>query len=140
MKVGIPDVILGELQGEVTGSREHVRLLSFDDHMLRRFGQLDWLRRAPGELLELTLRAVADEIWILTEGEATCLCRDMRSGSPSEGQELKLELSAPARLLIPFGVAFGWQATGSTACMIRCSTHQDDDHPEDRVIPLEASG
>jgi dTDP-4-dehydrorhamnose 3,5-epimerase-like enzyme len=137
---GIPDLLIERLQIDTEGSHKFTRLLSFDDHMLRRFGQLDLLRKEPNELNELNVRAVADEIWFLVEGAVRCICRDIRPGSLSQGQEVVFEISNPTRVLVPFGVAFGWQATGSSALMLRCSTHQDGDHPEDRVIPFEASG
>lgn len=137
---GIPDLLIERLQIESEESHEFIRLLSFDDHILRRFGQLDLLRKEPGDLNEISVRVVADEVWFLVEGTARCICRDLRPGSLSQGQEVAFEISTPTRLLVPFGVAFGWQATGSSALMLRCSTHQDGDHPEDRVIPSEASG
>jgi dTDP-4-dehydrorhamnose 3,5-epimerase-like enzyme len=137
---GIPDLLIERLEIDGEGSHEFIRLLSFDDHMLRRFGQFDLIRKEPGDLEELSFRVVADEIWFLIEGAARCICRDLRPGSPSQDQEVAFELSTPTRVLVPFGVAFGWHATGSSTLMLRCSTHQDGDHPEDRVIPFEVSG
>jgi dTDP-4-dehydrorhamnose 3,5-epimerase-like enzyme len=115
-------------------------LLSFDDHLLRRFGQLDLVRKDPEKLTQLRMRSVADEIWVLIEGNAKCICRDLRPGSPSEGTEVHCEISAPTRMLVPFGVAFGWRALEEPALMLRCATHQDGDHQEDQTIVLEASG
>jgi dTDP-4-dehydrorhamnose 3,5-epimerase-like enzyme len=136
---GIPDLLIEQLQIEIEGTHEFLRLLSFDDHMLRRFGQLDLIRKEPGNLDDLYLRVVADEVWFMVEGAVRCICRDMRPGSPSQDQEVAFELSTPTRVLVPFGVAFGWQAIGSSALMLRCSTHQDGDHQEDRAIPIEVS-
>ena len=137
---GIPDLLIEQLQLDSEGAHEFLRLLSFDDHLLRRFGQLDMIRKEPGVLDELSLRVVADEVWFLIEGAARCIGRDLRPGSPSQDQDVAFELSTPTRVLVPVGVAFGWHAIGSSALMLRCSTHQDGDHPEDRVIPSEASG
>jgi dTDP-4-dehydrorhamnose 3,5-epimerase-like enzyme len=137
---GIPDLLIEQLQHELDETSDLIKLLSFDDHLLRRFGQLELIRKDPGELQELSLRAVADEIWFLIGGKVRCICRDLRPGSPSEGQEVQLELSTPSRILVPFGVAFGWHATDESALMLRCSTHQDDDHPDDHVVPIGASG
>lgn len=137
---GIPDLLIERLQIDTKGFHEFTRLLSFDDHILRRFGQLDLLRKEPNDLNELSVRVVADEVWFLIEGAARCIGRDLRPGSLSQGQEVAFEISTPTRVLVPFGVAFGWQAIGSSALMLRCSTHQDGDHSEDRIIPFEASG
>jgi dTDP-4-dehydrorhamnose 3,5-epimerase-like enzyme len=136
---GIPDLLIEQLRIDTEGAHEFLQLLSFDDHMLRRFGQLDLIGKEPGDLDELSLRVVADEVWFMVEGTVRCICRDMRPGSPSQDQEVAFELSTPTRVLVPFGVAFGWQAIGSSALMLRCSTHQDGDHQEDRVIPIEVS-
>ncbi len=132
----IADLYIEHLSSEEIESSQLLTALSFEDHLLRRFGQLDSIQRQPAELRTLTLRTVADEVWVLLEGKALCLCRDLRSGSPSENVEVRFELSAPSRVLIPFGVAFGWQAIDQPAHMLRCSTHQDGEHPEDRTVPI----
>jgi dTDP-4-dehydrorhamnose 3,5-epimerase-like enzyme len=134
----IADLLLQKLPVHHAESDEIVKALSFDDHLLRRFGQLGWVRRAPCDIQALTFRAVADEIWVLVNGKVECLCRDLRPGSPSENFESRFEISEPSRLLIPFGVAFGWRALENPALMLRCSTHQDGDHPDDRSIFLGA--
>jgi dTDP-4-dehydrorhamnose 3,5-epimerase-like enzyme len=136
----IMDLLIEELPISRTGSDEILTMLSFDDHLLRRFGQMGLVRRSPAALQALMLRAAADEIWVLVEGKVEALCRDLRPGSPSSALEVRYELSAPTRILIPFGVAFGWRAIEKTALMLRCSTHQDGDHPEDRTIPSGANG
>lgn len=132
----IADLYIEPLSSEVLEASQTLRALSFDDHLLRRFGQLDFIQRKPSEIETLTLRSVADELWVLVSGKVLCLCRDLRAGSPSENVEVRFEISAPSRVLIPFGVAFGWQAVDHPAQMLRCSTHQDHEHPEDRVIHI----
>lgn len=134
------DLLIEPLNSSRNGSEQILKMLCFDDHLLRRFGQLDLVRRMPGAIEELKQRAVADEIWFLIEGKAECLCRDLRPGSPSQGFEMRFQIVEPTRMLIPFGVAFGWQSLEKPALMLRCSTHQDGDHPEDLVIPAGASG
>ena len=135
----IADLLIEQLPIKLDGADEVLKMLSFDDHLLRRFGQLDWVRRVPGDLQELRLREVADEIWLLVEGKVECLCRDLRPGSPSENVEIRFEASGSTRILIPFGVAFGWRALENSAWMLRCATHQDGDHTEDRIIAAEVS-
>jgi dTDP-4-dehydrorhamnose 3,5-epimerase-like enzyme len=136
----IRDLLIEPLASTNDGTDSILTMLSFNDHLLRRFGQLDLVRKDPGHLTQLRMRSVADEIWVLIEGKVRCLCRDLRQGSPSEGTEVQYEISAPTRLLIPFGVAFGWQALRQPALLLRCATHQDGDHQDDQTIALEAGG
>ena len=137
---GIPDLLVEPLLFHGNEKGEVGRLLSFDDHLLRRFGLLELVRKDPQDRVELRLRAVADEIWFMLEGQVQCTARDLRQGSPSEGEEMQLKLSDPTRIMVPFGVAFGWTAIGSSALMLRCSTHEEGEHPDDRVIPIGVSG
>lgn len=137
---GIPDLLVEPIQLDTSENLERSHLLSFDDHLLRRFGLLELIRKQPEDLVELRLRSVADEIWFMLEGHICCIARDLRRGSPSEGLEMQLEFSDPARIMVPFGVAFGWAPIGSPALMLRCSTHEDGEHPDDRMIYIEASG
>jgi dTDP-4-dehydrorhamnose 3,5-epimerase len=136
----IQDLVVENLSGKLDSADASVSLLRFDDHLLRRFGQVDAFRKSPGELKALSMRTVADEIWILLEGRAACRCHDLRSDSPSKDTNIEFILDAPARVLIPFGVAFGWRAIDNPTLMLRLSTHQDGDHLQDQLIPLEDLG
>jgi dTDP-4-dehydrorhamnose 3,5-epimerase-like enzyme len=136
--ITIRDLLIEPLSTKDDGTGSLLSLLSFDDHLLRRFGQLDLVGKAPGQFTQLRMRSVADEIWVLIDGKAKCMCRDLRPGSPSEGIEMQFEISAPVRVFVPFGVAFGWQALEQPALMLRCATHQDGDHQDDQTIALEA--
>ena len=132
--------MIEDLSGTLDAADASLSLLRFDDHLLRRLGQVDAVRKSPGDLTNLSMRVVADEIWILLEGRAYCRCHDLRAESPSKDTTVEFELEAPARALIPFGVAFGWRALAKPALMLRVSTHQDGDHPQDQIIPLEDIG
>ena len=114
-------------------------MLTFQDHLLRRFGELELVTKAKGDPQALHIRTRADEIWFLLDGSIHCLMRDLRPGSPSENIELELELSEPSRLLIPFGVAFGWQALSDSSLMLRLSTHAGEQPDDEREIPWEGS-
>ncbi len=133
----ISDLLIAKLSQQTAQTSTITQLLSFDDHLLRRFGLLELVRKEPEEPLELSVRSVADEFWFLLEGKIKCTARDVRLGSPSEGVEVTFTLSEPSRIMVPFGVAFGWISTDPGSLMLRCTTHSDGDHPDDRVIPIK---
>jgi hypothetical protein len=132
----IPDLRIEKLRYKKNRTYESTELLAFDEHLLRRFGLLQLVRKDQVTLKELSVRSVADEFWFLIEGKVQCIARDLREGSPTEGRELAFELSEPSRIMVPFGVAFGWSALGDSALMLRCATHAEGEHPGDRALPI----
>lgn len=132
----IPDLFIAALRKEKDHAQESIRLLGFDDHLLRRFGVLEWVRKDPQELQDLSLRSKADEFWFLMDGSIEGVAKDLRPGSPSQGSQVSFSLSKPSRIMVPFGVAFGWRAVGGSAVMLRCATHAFGEHAEDRTIPV----
>jgi mannose-6-phosphate isomerase-like protein (cupin superfamily) len=130
----IPDVYVLDLE-RVDGC---LILLRDHDHLLRRFGQLEYRMLNEGEETPIALRSVADEIWSVITGEATLTMVDKRDGSPSENKKVQLSLSGkqPQAVLIPFGVAHYFSASKSTR-LIRLATHADGTHPEDRALAAD---
>jgi|GEM_PF-2589791 len=113
-------------------------LLRRDDHLLRRFGQVEVRRFEAGVQSPFKLRAVADEVWVPLHGVAQFTLIDLRPSSPSENQSFQVALDAaqPQALLVPFGVACSI-ATQGGAELLCLATHADGDHAEDRVINRE---
>lgn len=134
---GIPDLVIEAIQQQSDGQEMTSQLLSFDDHLLRRFGELQLIERNTNKLESLSVRGMADEIWFLLEGAVECTARDLRSGSPGAGNQVQFELSEPTRVMVPFGVAFGWRTMGQPALMLRCATHAQNTDSDDKEIPLE---
>ena len=122
-------------------SEERLLLLRDSDHLLRRFGQMDLVPIEAAASTRISQRAEADEIWIILEGEASAKLVDRREGSPSEGAEVQLALSAlePQGLLIPFGVAHSFSSEEG-ASLLRISTHPDGENPEDSHFEADEIG
>ena len=123
----------------LTVSGESVVLVRDDDHLLRRFGQVE-IRKIPAKSSsDFVLRAVADEIWTTIIGSLEFILVDRRQGSTSENQALKITLQADNMqgLLIPFGVAYSIHAEEDSQAL-RLTTHTDGTHTEDRTLPREA--
>jgi hypothetical protein len=110
-------------------------VLGENDHLLRRFGQVDVIRLEPGIPLETHRTSGADEIWTLLESEATLQLTDLREESPTLEQKMKITLNGenPQAVLIPFGVAALISASAG-AMLLRVSSHADDLFPDDQIF------
>jgi dTDP-4-dehydrorhamnose 3,5-epimerase len=108
-----------------------------DDHLLRRFGQVEVMQMDPAAPPRCQLRAIADEAWALLSGSAEFRWRDFRAVSPTEGRRFSLQLREPTVVLVPFGVGFGVQALQQGVLLVRISTHEDGTHPGDRILTWE---
>jgi len=111
-------------------------VVSENDPMLRRFGQCDYVRMKAEETFEI-LRRQADEVWALIAGQADVRLEDRREESPSYQavQTLEMDAELPKAVLVPFGVRCRIAAR-TEAVLIRLTTHEDSDIPEDH-IPLQ---
>lgn len=110
-------------------------VLEENDHILRRFGQVDVVMLAPGISLDTHRTGGADEVWALLTGEAFLQLTDRRQDSPTVDQTMEMELKddAPQIVLIPFGVFA--QISGQRAgILLRITTHADVLYPEDTVF------
>jgi len=133
----IHDLFIRELTSEETDGLTKFHVLRADDHLLRRFGQVQVFRKSPGRSETLCLREVADEVWALIEGKVEFAWHDLRQGSPSQDHWHHLRAEKPTLVLAPFGVAFGCRALEDPALLIRLSTHVEGEHSGDREIPWE---
>jgi dTDP-4-dehydrorhamnose 3,5-epimerase-like enzyme len=136
-KLPIHDLYIRELSMEETDGLTKFHVLSDQDHLLRRFGQVQVIRKSPGRSETLCLREVADEVWALIEGQVEFAWHDLRQDSPSQGHRHNLHAETPTLVLAPFGVAFGCRALKDPAFLIRLSTHAEGEHSGDREIPWE---
>ncbi len=91
-------------------------LLRDDQHLLRRFGAAELVRTAG---VDYRLRQTADELVAVTRGAAQLRLADTRAASPSFGARVELVFNSeqPELVVIPFGVAYAWQAVGECEFM-----------------------
>ena len=108
-------------------------VVSENDPLLRRFGQCDYVRLEAEGSLEI-LRKQADEVWAVIAGQAVLKLEDQRAASPSYQAilDLKLDGELPKAVLVPFGVRCRI-TTRKEAGLIRLTTHEDGDNPEDHT-------
>jgi hypothetical protein len=133
----IHDLYISELQPIEMDDQIRMPILSFTDHLLRRFEFAESILLSPKCQTDMKIRAVADEIWISLSGKARFTWLDLRSYSPSYEARYEIQVEKPTRVLVPFGVAFGIQTLDGPVHLIRFSTHPDGEHEGDRMIPWE---
>jgi mannose-6-phosphate isomerase-like protein (cupin superfamily) len=121
---GVHDALVTPLA--LGGSGVHA-VLSFDDHLLRRFGAAQVVRLDAGDRFR-ALRVTADEVWVLLEGAAEVRLEDTRPDSPTHDVRQAVALDAPTRLLVPFGVRFEVEAR-PRAVLLRFMTHTEREDP-----------
>ena len=102
-------------------------LLTDSDHLLRRFGKLEFFSLKEKQFSSFEAREEADEICFVLHGELAVSMTDLREDSPSYKVEIEIALSAeePKGLLIPFGVAYSL-STSVGADLLRVSSHQQE--------------
>jgi hypothetical protein len=133
----IHDLYIRKLEAITVEGVTSLPLLSFDDHLLRRFGFVEKIFFTKGYESEMKVREVADEIWVCIKGKVQFHWWDLRKGSPTENQRFELMIEEPTLALVPFGVAFGIQTKDGPAEVLRFSTHQEGRHDKDKKIPWE---
>lgn len=105
------------------GTTRRWSVLKETDHLLRRFGECEVLLLGPKQEEFTRLRPVADELWCVLEGAVKLRLEDQRDDSPTKGLKELLTISAPTRVLIPFGVQFSWSNQEEQSLLVRLNTH-----------------
>ena len=108
-------------------------VLTEDDPILRRFGQVDVVDLDTGHPQSI-LRKKADEVWAVLEGEAHFSLKDQREDSPTFEHSETVTLSGEIfrAVMVPFGVACRVETPAHALCL-RLTTHADSTTPEDQV-------
>ncbi len=128
----IHDLYAKPLNERATPGDRRIPILSYSDHLLRRFGLAEVVMLTPGAKSQQRVRQVADEVWALVSGQVEFRWEDLREGSPSRGAQCSLRCDRPTLVLVPFGVAFSVHAHDGPAQLIRLATHEDQSGREVR--------
>ena len=101
------------------------KLLADSDHLLRRFGQLEFISLKEKQAISFDPNEEADDIYFTLRGAVRAVLSDLRKESPSYKIDYEIGLNAnkPQGLLIPFGVAHSF-STSVGADLLKVSTHQ----------------
>jgi hypothetical protein len=133
----IQDLLIKSLPTQTIEGVDTVPLLAFDDHLLRRFGRMEWIHLQPESRSQPFLRQVADEIWIVLSGGVDAYWHDRRLDSPTLGVHEHRYLDANSFLLLPFGIAFGCQTGHGESTLLRVMTHDPDSTDDARAVAWE---
>lgn len=112
-----------------------LKAVSENDHILRRFGQIDLVQLTDGEAIAVHRKRGADEVWVLVQGLAELVLVDRREESPSfqTSKQINLQGVDPQAVLIPFGVAAELRPR-SNGLLLRVSSHAETEFEEDLVF------
>jgi hypothetical protein len=136
----IHDLYIRRLSEEESGTTSRLPLLRFEDHLLRRVGSAELVKIRSDHPVLLQVRSVADEVWVNIRGQVKFIWLDMRSISPTSGQEYSIECTEPTLVLAPFGVAFGYQCLEDEAWLVRIATHSETEVDSESIRIIERNG
>lgn len=111
----ITDVIVKKLITHPDDRGYFREILRDDDNMLKRFGQTAITKSHPGVIKAFHWHEDQDDVWYVADGMARIVLYDRRQRSKSVGitQVIYAGEDNPVSILIPTGVAHGYQVLGA---------------------------
>jgi dTDP-4-dehydrorhamnose 3,5-epimerase len=116
----IHDVVIKSLVTHADDRGYLREVLRLDDNMLRMFGQLTVTKSHPGVIKAFHWHKEQDDIWYIADGMARIVLYDRREESPTFGQTQVVVAGEdkPVAVLIPKGIAHGYQVLGAKPVML----------------------
>jgi len=113
-------------------------ILREDDGLLRRFGQTSITKTYPGVIKAFHWHQEQDDLWYVADGMARIVLYDRRPDSPTYGQTQVIYAGEdnPVLVLIPAGIAHGYQVLGSKPVLLIYHTtrsYNPSDPDEERI-------
>ena len=112
-----------------------------DDQLLRHFGQSSITKTYPGVIKAFHWHNNQDDVWYVVDGMARVVLYDRRPGSPTAGvtQVVYAGEDNPVVILIPIGVAHGYQVLGNKPVVLFYHVTQayDPKQPDELRIPFD---
>lgn len=103
-----------------------------DEHLLKKFGQSTMTVAHQGAIKAFHLHRKQDDVWFVATGQARVVLHDLRTGSSTHGQTdvLTAGVDDYKAILIPAGVAHGYQVLSSQPVMLFYHTTEKYDAAE----------
>jgi dTDP-4-dehydrorhamnose 3,5-epimerase len=100
-----------------------------DEGFVKKFGQLSVSKTNPGVIKAFHYHKIQDDIWFFPKGNARVVLHDLRKDSPSyqATETYYMGEDNPSTLLIPKGVAHGYQVLGNEPVIITYLTTESYD-------------
>lgn len=91
-----------------------------DENFVRKFGQMSISKTNPGVIKAFHYHKKQDDIWFFPKGNARVVLHDLRKDSPTykTTEQYFMGEDNPGALLIPVGVAHGYQVLGNEPVVI----------------------
>lgn len=91
-----------------------------DEDVLKKFGQMSVSKTFPGVIKAFHYHKNQDDLWFFPSGNARVVLHDLREGSETKGvtETFLMGEDNPSALLIPIGVAHGYQVLGNDPVVI----------------------
>ncbi len=119
-------------------------VLREDDQLLRHFGQSSVTKTYPGVIKAFHWHTQQDDVWYVVDGMARVVLYDQRPESPTCGvtQVVYAGEDNPVVILIPAGVAHGYQVLGNKPVILfyHVTAAYDPRHPDEQRIAFDDPG
>lgn len=116
-------------------------ILRADDGLLRHFGQTAVTRTYPGVIKAFHWHEDQDDIWYVADGMARVVLYDRRPESPTyrQTQVVYAGEDNPVSILIPTGIAHGYQVLGVKPVLLfyHVTKPYDPRNPDEQRIPFD---
>jgi len=137
----IHDVVIKKLV-TLPDDRGYFReVLRDDDNLLRRFGQTSVTKTYPGVIKAFHWHKRQDDLWYVVDGMARVVLYDRRPDSPTFGETQVIYAGEdnPVLILIPAGVAHGYQVLGVKPVILFYHTTEsyNPQDPDEERIPFD---
>ena len=137
----IQDVVVKQLTTHSDDRGYFREVVREDEHLLRHFGQSSVTKTYPGVIKAFHWHNDQDDLWYGVDGMARVVLYDRRAGSPTEGvtQVVYAGEDSPVVILIPAGVAHGYQVLGTKPVVLfyHVTRNYDPAHPDEQRIPFD---
>ena len=137
----IKDVILKKLVTHSDDRGYFREVVREDDQLLSHFGQSSITKTYPGVIKAFHWHHNQDDVWYVVDGMARVVLYDRRPGSPTQGvtQVVYAGEDNPVVILIPVGVAHGYQVLGNKPVVLFYHVTQayDPKQPDEQRIPFD---
>jgi dTDP-4-dehydrorhamnose 3,5-epimerase len=112
-----------------------------DDDLLRHFGQSSITKTYPGVIKAFHWHHDQDDVWYVVDGMARVVLYDRREASPTRGvtQVIYAGDDNPVAILIPAGIAHGYQVLGTKPVILfyHVTKAYDPKNPDEQRIPFD---
>ena len=112
-----------------------------DEKIFEAVGQTSATKTYPGVIKAFHWHKYQDDFWYCASGMIRAVLHDLRDGSPTKGETNQYIMGddAPLGLVIPRGVAHGYQVLGTTSALVlyHATKEYDPKQPDEERIAFD---